>query len=782
MSSTSQTIRFTPQSNFITSPTQIPGLSMWLDANDISTLFQDSNGTIPASNGSAVILWRDKSPNSNHFYNAPAAVNSSNPSLVQPQGVFFQPRNLSNCDIMASSNVVAFSAGVTSIFLVIATTTNGQWLTLGTNTTDFSLRQNFGFNNNDVFNTRPTFVNGLSTTSFVAMAGNSNYFILDGVVNTITTQNYSTKLQFNTTFLNRGSRMFIQSLLIYSNALTLTQRQQIQGWLAWNYTNNNNLTRGHPYALSSNNPGFSTNFPQVSQGRLSILSDFSPTQLSGCSLWLDAADSNTVLRSGSNVTQWNDKSGNGRNGTANGTVFYANSAIGGLNTISFTSVTNSYIRGNIRITGTTFTCFAVATLSSTSKNDSRILSLGVVGSNDYSSAAYSAAIVRTGSTNTFYTYRNNNGTSSLAVTYSVPFLICALYDGSTKSLFINSLGTSNSSTGTFNISNYQIGSSFTEEATLNYGGFIGEEIVFSNALTTAQRQQVEGYLAWKWGINTSLPITHPYYYNANVANIQVQIPRILVTSSPSLRFNPTSIAGLALWLDAADQTTVQLVPGTANVSNWRDKSGNARHAAALSPTNALYSNTINNNRVITMPLDTTSAGFQTPSFTISPTNSTTCFIVFNQVTMTGPNGGDAIYLTNTTGATAIQMFSRSVANPPNASLWFYSRINGTTGGGLGSSIYNTARIYQLVYTPTTTTMLVNGLTGATYTATGSNIASPLTLQFFVQWTQGYACEVLLYNNALSDGQRQQVEGYLAWKWGINTSLPITHPNRFMPVS
>ena len=38
----------------------------------------------------------------------------------------------------------------------------------------------------------------------------------------------------------------------------------------------------------------------------------------GLALWLDAADSATVITSGgSNVTQWNDKSGNGRNATQN---------------------------------------------------------------------------------------------------------------------------------------------------------------------------------------------------------------------------------------------------------------------------------------------------------------------------------------------------------------------------------------------------------------------------------------------------------------------------------
>ncbi len=36
-------------------------------------------------------------------------------------------------------------------------------------------------------------------------------------------------------------------------------------------------------------------------------------------------------------------------------------------------------------------------------------------------------------------------------------------------------------------------------------------------------------------------------------------------------------------------------------------------------------------------------------------------------------------------------------------------------------------------------------------------------------------EAICYYGDLSVGQRQQVEGYLAWKWGLQTSLPSTHP-------
>jgi hypothetical protein len=42
---------------------------------------------------------------------------------------------------------------------------------------------------------------------------------------------------------------------------------------------------------------------------------------------------------------------------------------------------------------------------------------------------------------------------------------------------------------------------------------------------------------------------------------------------------------------------------------------------------------------------------------------------------------------------------------------------------------------------------------------------------------GYIAETLVYNRALSTDDRQTVEGYLAWKWGLQTTLPSTHPYR-----
>jgi hypothetical protein len=47
-----------------------------------------------------------------------------------------------------------------------------------------------------------------------------------------------------------------------------------------------------------------------------------------------------------------------------------------------------------------------------------------------------------------------------------------------------------------------------------YGGSgadIAEIMMFNTEMTTPQRQQIEGYIGWKWGIARTLPTTHPFY-------------------------------------------------------------------------------------------------------------------------------------------------------------------------------------------------------------------------------------------------------------------------------
>ena len=86
----------------------------------------------------------------------------------------------------------------------------------------------------------------------------------------------------------------------------------------------------------------------------------------------------------------------------------------------------------------------------------------------------------------------------------------------------------------------------------------------------------------------------------------------------------------------------------------------------------------------------------------------------------------------------------------------------------------------------------NGVSSSVYSAgtlIGSNNSSsgtvPTTSQPFCigggladnGWFNSFISEIVIYNYALPTTQRQQIEGYLAWKWGLQAQLPPSHPHK-----
>jgi hypothetical protein len=110
----------------------------------------------------------------------------------------------------------------------------------------------------------------------------------------------------------------------------------------------------------------------------------------------------------------------------------------------------------------------------------------------------------TGGVDVFIAKYNPDGYITAPVPASSNVLVDVTYTPSTMSPFINGnsastlAGTTLAATGIFvgGPSNY-------------FNGSISELLVYARTLTTAQRQQVEGYLAEKWKI--TLPTSHPYY-------------------------------------------------------------------------------------------------------------------------------------------------------------------------------------------------------------------------------------------------------------------------------
>ena len=129
---------------------------------------------------------------------------------------------------------------------------------------------------------------------------------------------------------------------------------------------------------------------------------FSPPDIPNLSLWLDPSDAATVIETGPNVTQWNDKSSNGFNqtayliGGATGPT-YSLSGINNLNAIN----TSSYFFGNVLsdlITSSEGTIFAVYKFSTEPRPTGPVAdkdsilgaesSIGITVSNNYDANVY----------------------------------------------------------------------------------------------------------------------------------------------------------------------------------------------------------------------------------------------------------------------------------------------------------------------------------------------------------------------------------------------------------
>jgi hypothetical protein len=96
----------------------------------------------------------------------------------------------------------------------------------------------------------------------------------------------------------------------------------------------------------------------------------------------------------------------------------------------------------------------------------------------------------------------------------------ARYSAGALDLFVNGVA---GGTGSFPSSG---NSSDTNSATLIIGGtstdggvslnanqmlgFVGEVVYTNTALSTTDRERLEGYFAWKWGLEASLPAGHPF--------------------------------------------------------------------------------------------------------------------------------------------------------------------------------------------------------------------------------------------------------------------------------
>jgi hypothetical protein len=220
--------------------------------------------------------------------------------------------------------------------------------------------------------------------------------------------------------------------------------------------------------------------------------------------------------------------------------------------------------------------------------------------------------------------------------------------------------------------------------------------------------------------------------------------------------------GLALWLDAADDSTFSYSSGTS-VSQWRDKSGNNFHATQALSANQPSRSTTQNSRK-TVNFDGTNDTVTIPNFVCN--SEISIFVVSNCGTTlliehsTDTNSNQGFYFYG--GGTGMIYITRSTGS-------IISNTNWLSGGYSIASAVNSTGLDLLTYkNGTQQTIITDGrssLTNSFVTNTlyiGSRGANSL-------WSSGPIAEIIIYNRKVSNAERNLIHTYLGQKWGISNT-------------
>ena len=569
------------------------------------------------------------------------------------------------------------------------------------------------------------------------------------------------------------------------------------------------------------------------------ISGFDPRSVADCIVWLDAADISTLTLSGTNVTGWRDKSiyANNVNSISATPPTYSSAD----SSINFVANSSTFLRGALSATYSNATVFMIVSIAtnpapafprlsilsnSATANSQLIGQLFLVNGNNPSVATYLSTNTNpTGQGTNFISFINNvtfntkqlisNSSTYVGTAYTVSTLL----NGNTQATSSTSGTFSANSSYTANYNKYTLGNYADASAAAGDAlqGKIFEYIVFSRELTTSQRQAIEGYLAWKWGIQTvstkNLITTHPFYYNRVFSRV----------------FQPVDIPGCMIWLDGADSTTMTPTNPSngTTITAWRDKaclmyssgttpysftpgaiqtaSSNGTVYTVAGPTYVtgggvffsnssgllgngqqglgLYSSALNSSPLFTMP---------TQAMTIVVASLPATNTIYRRIAWLGSYQLGGATLPNFLMGPQMGAYEGgTLAYDYNGSAW--SQLN------YGSSGYNSnavLRVDVMISGPgasqwwwTNGTLNTFNLGSNVYTSLYSNY--PVNFFFLASYTStidgnrnfhGTIYEVLLYNTAITTAQRQQIEGYLAWKWGFRTSLIAGHPYGTIPPS
>ena len=546
------------------------------------------------------------------------------------------------------------------------------------------------------------------------------------------------------------------------------------------------------------------------------LTVFKPTDIQGCAVWFDAYDSTTVTVSGTNVTSWQSKGYNAIQATASGALrpTYSNYTPG--NPGLYFNGANKMTTGGATY-GTSGMTWITASLETVRVTADAAAVLATLAG---SSGAERSIRYNVGAADNIYTINPSGGTMRTLANNNIPGIRGFTDTAATFKAYVNGTVTTNKTAVSYQPAvnqGFQLGQ--WNSVTLGYlTGYIFECIVYDTALSLSDYQKVEGYLAWKWGFQTSLAAGHPYLTNA-FAPIFPHVPYtvpMLFTKSPlptpySARAvgqmnkftSPPVFPNCVLWLDATDinGTGVASSPGT--VTSWVDKSGSNNSSTAASGSPTLTANSLNSKPGIVFS-GASNSYIQVPRVV---TDDFSIFIVFS-TTATGSYsspipggsrtdaagnhwwGGLGIFdgeMAGTANDMGISLCGANLAfglgnNSATLDTTEFSAVSVNTGAGFIGEIFRTQSSGLMQ-------MYVNGaFQVSTIGSTASRISPNLKIGSIQTLPTGFfftgnVYEIICYTRILTQTQRQIIEGYLAWKWGRQGVLPSDHTfTKYPPIA
>jgi hypothetical protein len=238
---------------------------------------------------------------------------------------------------------------------------------------------------------------------------------------------------------------------------------------------------------------------------------------------------------------------------------------------------------------------------------------------------------------------------------------------------------------------------------------------------------------------------------------------------------PTEISGCVLWMDGADNATITASGGL--VSQWTDKSATAAVLTASGSARPTLSSTgFNSRQALVFNGTSTNMASVSPYTATNGLSAMTRIAVCqnvsgNSVVARVFNGGSDMFV-NMNGSWRSAVDATSGTNFVNSAS--FSNSN-TLPAGVYADVFSSATITQYGL-GSAATVTVNGTIPAT-TGTGTptlHVGSNIGVNFF--WN-GPIAEVIYFNRALTRAELSRVESYLAAKWGISgVHAPATATN------